>query len=164
MLSAVLTGQSEAEVQLELARRVLVVAVAHVEAEPPAPQSTTSSRSRTELLELVDVVAVRLGQALGQLALLGLSSATWSQARYRFRLVTELLLGYRFLMGSSLTHVAEEAREGQLHRGPDQAVCYHIHQFEELRPVLLDVVDWGQRAPPLDMSYGDHEDAPGQLD
>ena len=41
--------------------------------------------------------------------------------------------------------------------------CYHIHQFEELRPVLLDVVDWGQRLG-LDMSYGDHEDAPGQLE
>ena len=41
--------------------------------------------------------------------------------------------------------------------------CYHIHQFEELRPVLLDVVDYGQRMG-LDMSYGDHEDAPGQLE
>jgi glutamine synthetase len=41
--------------------------------------------------------------------------------------------------------------------------CYHIHQFEELRPVLLDVVEYGQ-ALGLDMSYGDHEDAPGQLE
>ena len=41
--------------------------------------------------------------------------------------------------------------------------CYHIHQFEELRPVLMDVVEYGQ-ALGLDMSYGDHEDAPGQLE
>src|ERR687896_641859 len=41
--------------------------------------------------------------------------------------------------------------------------CYHIHQFEELRPVLLDVIEYGQ-ALGLDMSYGDHEDAPGQLE
>ena len=51
--------------------------------------------------------------------------------------------------------------------GPPQGVtkpyCYHIHQFEELRPVLLDVVEYGQ-ALGLDMSYGDHEDAPGQLE
>jgi hypothetical protein len=29
--------------------------------------------------------------------------------------------------------------------GVTKPYCYHIHQFEELRPVLLDVVDWGQR-------------------
>jgi glutamine synthetase len=33
----------------------------------------------------------------------------------------------------------------------------------ELRPVLMDVVEYGQ-ALGLDMSYGDHEDAPGQLE
>ena len=47
--------------------------------------------------------------------------------------------------------------------GVTKPYCYHIHQFEELRPVLLDVVDYGQRMG-LDMSYGDHEDAPGQLE
>ena len=47
--------------------------------------------------------------------------------------------------------------------GVTKPYCYHIHQFEELRPVLLDVVEYGQ-ALGLDMSYGDHEDAPGQLE
>ncbi|MFN8159425.1 MAG: glutamine synthetase family protein [Solirubrobacterales bacterium] len=47
--------------------------------------------------------------------------------------------------------------------GVTKPYCYHIHQFEELRPVLLDVVSYG-RALGLDMSYGDHEDAPGQLE
>ena len=41
--------------------------------------------------------------------------------------------------------------------------CYHINQFEQLRPVILDVVSYG-KAMGLDMSYGDHEDAPGQLE
>ena len=54
----------EAEVQLELAGGVLVVAVAHVEAEPLAPVDDVEQH-RTELLELVDVVAVGLGDALG---------------------------------------------------------------------------------------------------
>ena len=60
----------EAEVQLELAGGVLVVAVAHVEAEPLAVVDDVEQH-RTELLELVDVVAVGLGDALGQLAVLG---------------------------------------------------------------------------------------------
>ena len=47
--------------------------------------------------------------------------------------------------------------------GVTKPYCYHIHQFEELRPVLLDVVEYGQELG-LDMSYGDHEDAPGQLE
>ena len=47
--------------------------------------------------------------------------------------------------------------------GVTKPYCYHIHLFEELRPVLLDVVDYGQGMG-LDMSYGDHEDAPGQLE
>ena len=71
MLSAVLTGPVEAEVQLELAGRVLVVAVAHVEAERLAVLDHVEQH-RTELLELVDVVAVGLGDALGRRAVLGL--------------------------------------------------------------------------------------------
>ena len=60
--------------------------------------------------------------------------------------------------------VAEAAaRPGEAPEGVTKPYCYHIHQFEELRPVLLDVVDYGQ-AMGLDMSYGDHEDAPGQLE
>ena len=54
----------EAEVELELARRVLVVAVAHVEAQPLAVVDHVEQH-RTELLEHMDVVAVGLGDALG---------------------------------------------------------------------------------------------------
>jgi glutamine synthetase len=41
--------------------------------------------------------------------------------------------------------------------------CYHIDQFESLRPVFMRVVEYG-RAMGLDMIQGDHEDAPGQLE
>ncbi|MGI9296630.1 MAG: glutamine synthetase family protein, partial [Gammaproteobacteria bacterium] len=41
--------------------------------------------------------------------------------------------------------------------------CYHIDQFEMLRPVFLRVVEYA-RAMGLDMVQGDHEDAPGQLE
>ncbi len=58
-----------------------------------------------------------------------------------------------------------------LKRGPDgkpaggvtKPNCYHIDQFEELRPVFLKVIDYAQ-AMGLDMIQGDHEDAPGQLE
>ena len=65
-------GAVEAEVQLELAGRVLVVAVAHVEAERLAVLDHVHQH-RTELLELVDVVAVGLRDALGRLARLAAS-------------------------------------------------------------------------------------------
>ena len=81
----------EAEVQLELARRVLVVAVAHVEAESLAPVDDVEQH-RTELLELVDVVAVRLGDALGQLAVLGLLQPHRLGLDPDQELVAELLL------------------------------------------------------------------------
>ena len=41
--------------------------------------------------------------------------------------------------------------------------CYHIDQFESLRPVYLKVIEYC-RAMGLDMIQGDHEDAPGQLE
>jgi glutamine synthetase len=41
--------------------------------------------------------------------------------------------------------------------------CYHIHQFEELRPIFMQVLDYS-REMGLDMVQGDHEDAPGQLE
>jgi len=58
-----------------------------------------------------------------------------------------------------------------LKRGPDgapgggftRAYCYHIDQFEALRPIVLKVIDYA-RAMGLDMIQGDHEDAPGQLE
>ena len=54
----------------------------------------------------------------------------------------------------------KQPEDGSAPEGVTKPYCYHIHQFEELRPVLLDVVEYGQ-ALGLDMSYGDHEDAPG---
>src|SRR6516225_2752659 len=47
--------------------------------------------------------------------------------------------------------------------GYTRAYCYHIDQFEALRPVVLKVIDYA-RAMGLDMIQGDHEDAPGQLE
>ncbi len=51
--------------------------------------------------------------------------------------------------------------------GPDggatRPYCYHIDQFETLRPVVLRVTEYG-RAMGLDIIQGDHEDAPGQLE
>jgi len=41
--------------------------------------------------------------------------------------------------------------------------CYHIDQFESLRPVFMRAVEYA-RAMGLDMIQGDHEDAPGQLE
>jgi glutamine synthetase len=83
-----------------------------------------------------------------------------------------------------LHHAAFQKKHGGLHmrhgcepemmwlrRGPDGRMtggvtkpnCYHIDQFEELRPVFLRVIDYA-RAMGLDMIQGDHEDAPGQLE
>jgi glutamine synthetase len=58
-----------------------------------------------------------------------------------------------------------------LKKGPDgkpaggvtKPNCYHIDQFEELRPVFLRVIEYAN-AMGLDMIQGDHEDAPGQLE
>ena len=73
-------------------------------------------------------------------------------------------LGYSFLIGIEPEMMWLKRREdGPVPEGVTKPYCYHIHQFEELRPVLLDVVDYGQKLG-LDMSYGDHEDAPGQLE
>lgn len=47
--------------------------------------------------------------------------------------------------------------------GATKPYCYHIDQFEELRPVMLRVLHYA-RALGLDMIQGDHEDAPGQLE
>ncbi|MFO1057218.1 MAG: glutamine synthetase family protein [Dongiaceae bacterium] len=41
--------------------------------------------------------------------------------------------------------------------------CYHIDQFESLRPVFMRVIEYAT-AMGLDMIQGDHEDAPGQLE
>jgi glutamine synthetase len=73
-------------------------------------------------------------------------------------------LGYQFLIGIEPEMMwLRRSEDGSAPEGVTKPYCYHIHQFEELRPVLLDVVEYGQ-ALGLDMSYGDHEDAPGQLE
>ncbi len=41
--------------------------------------------------------------------------------------------------------------------------CYHIDQFEELRPTFMKVIEYSLQMG-LDIIQGDHEDAPGQLE
>ncbi|MGB7086316.1 MAG: glutamine synthetase family protein [Phormidesmis sp.] len=53
--------------------------------------------------------------------------------------------------------------DGKPDGGATKPNCYHIDQFEELRPVFLKVIEYS-RAMGLDMIQGDHEDAPGQLE
>ena len=73
-------------------------------------------------------------------------------------------LGLQFLIGIEPEMMwLKKPEPGEEPEGVTKPYCYHIHQFEELRPVLMDVVEYGQ-ALGLDMSYGDHEDAPGQLE
>ena len=72
-------------------------------------------------------------------------------------------LGLNFVIGIEPEMMWMKRDEEGNAEGVTKPYCYHIHMFEELRPVLLDVVDYGQRLG-LDMSYGDHEDAPGQLE
>ena len=73
-------------------------------------------------------------------------------------------LGLQFLIGIEPEMMwLKRPADGAAPEGVTKPYCYHIHQFEELRPVLMDVVEYGQ-ALGLDMSYGDHEDAPGQLE
>ena len=53
--------------------------------------------------------------------------------------------------------------EGKPGDGYSKPYCYHIDQFESLRPVVMKVMEYA-RAMGLDMIQGDHEDAPGQLE
>jgi glutamine synthetase len=47
--------------------------------------------------------------------------------------------------------------------GYSKPYCYHIDQFESLRPVYMRVIDYAKQMG-LDIIQGDHEDAPGQLE
>ncbi|MFN8185849.1 MAG: glutamine synthetase family protein [Gaiellales bacterium] len=47
--------------------------------------------------------------------------------------------------------------------GMTKPYCYHIDQFAELQPLIHRVIDYAT-AMGLDMIWGDHEDAPGQLE
>lgn len=53
--------------------------------------------------------------------------------------------------------------EGQPAGGYSKPFCYHIDQFESLRPVYLQVIEYARQMG-LDIIQGDHEDAPGQLE
>jgi glutamine synthetase len=57
----------------------------------------------------------------------------------------------------------KRGEDGKPDGGVTKPNCYHIDQFEELRPIFLRVIEYGQ-AMGLDMIQGDHEDAPGQLE
>ncbi|MBX2839308.1 MAG: glutamine synthetase family protein, partial [Gammaproteobacteria bacterium] len=52
---------------------------------------------------------------------------------------------------------------GKPNGGFSKPYCYHIDQFESLRPVYMKVMEYC-RFMGLDMIQGDHEDAPGQLE
>ena len=53
--------------------------------------------------------------------------------------------------------------DGKPAGGVSEPFCYHIHQFELLRPVFMRVIEYSRQMG-LDMIQGDHEDAPGQLE
>ena len=52
---------------------------------------------------------------------------------------------------------------GKANGGMSHPYCYHIDQFESLRPVYMKVIEYGRKMG-LDMIQGDHEDAPGQIE
>ncbi|MEM8553695.1 MAG: glutamine synthetase [Pseudomonadota bacterium] len=53
--------------------------------------------------------------------------------------------------------------DGKPRDGFSKPYCYHIDQFESLRPVSMQVIRYARKMG-LDMIQGDHEDAPGQLE
>jgi glutamine synthetase len=56
----------------------------------------------------------------------------------------------------------KEMPDGSL-KGATEPICYHMRQFETLRPLILDVIS-NCKAMGLNMIQGDHEDAPGQME
>src|ERR671916_1215014 len=73
-------------------------------------------------------------------------------------------LGYTFLCGIEPEMMwMKKTEDPNQAEGLTKPWCYHINQFEELRPIILDVIDYGERLG-LTPSYGDHEDSPGQLE
>ncbi len=57
----------------------------------------------------------------------------------------------------------KKGEDGKPDGGCSKPNCYHLDQFEILRPVFLKVIEYCH-AMGLDMIQGDHEDAPGQLE
>jgi len=56
-----------------------------------------------------------------------------------------------------------KGEDGKPAGGFSKPNCYHIDQFESLRPAFMKAIEYSQ-AMGLDMIQGDHEDAPGQLE
>ncbi len=57
----------------------------------------------------------------------------------------------------------KKGADGKPDGGFSNPYCYHIDQFESLRPVYMRVIEYCRKMG-LDMIQGDHEDAPGQLE
>ncbi len=57
----------------------------------------------------------------------------------------------------------KRGEDGKPDGGFSKPYCYHIDQFESLRPVFMKAIEYS-RFMGLDMIQGDHEDAPGQLE
>jgi len=57
----------------------------------------------------------------------------------------------------------KRGEDGKPDGGFSNPYCYHIDQFESLRPVYMKVIEYCRKMG-LDMIQGDHEDAPGQLE
>ncbi len=57
----------------------------------------------------------------------------------------------------------KRGEDGKPDGGFSKPNCYHIDQFESLRPTFMKAIEYS-RAMGLDMIQGDHEDAPGQLE
>ncbi len=57
----------------------------------------------------------------------------------------------------------KKGEDGKPNGGVTKPNCYHIDQFEELRPTFMKVIEYSL-AMGLDIIQGDHEDAPGQLE
>ncbi len=57
----------------------------------------------------------------------------------------------------------KRGEDGMPDGGFSKPFCYHIDQFESLRPVFMQAIEYA-RFMGLDMIQGDHEDAPGQLE
>jgi len=57
----------------------------------------------------------------------------------------------------------KRGEDGKPTGGVTKSNCYHIDQFEELRPTFMKVEEYCRQMG-FDMIQGDHEDAPGQLE
>src|SRR5256714_3024768 len=71
-------------------------------------------------------------------------------------------LGYTFLCGIEPEMMWMRRTDDGV-QGLTKPWCYHINQFEELREIILDVVEYGEQLG-ITPTYGDHEDSPGQLE